>query len=201
MIKDVIILANSRKLSGRCVAGKTTDGDWIRIVKNIHDPIMLHEARRYNLLQVLNIKGLVNRPSREFVYHTENYSYTEATSVGYYDPELLDNLLDNPTTIFGHGRCLSEVQVNRLQSSLLFVKVTNFVIYITNDTKKKLRSKFTYNNIFYTDISVTDSVVEQSFANKQYPYREMYDEAYITISLGELYYEYAYKLVSGIIIP
>lgn len=203
MSKRMVILANSRKLSGRCVAGKDSDGTWIRLTKNGHDPIPVREARNYGMLKVLDVDGIINRPSRNYRYHTENSNYTRVAVAGDLNRNVLDDLLDNPEDIFGNGKCLSEVEVQRLNYSLLFVKVTDLCIYIKNCGQygDKLRGQFTYKNATYTDIAVTDSAVEENFNNCSYPYQETYPEAYITISLGELFNGYAYKLISGIIIP
>lgn len=201
MCMRLVILANSRKLSGRCIAGKDSDGNWIRLVKRRHDPIPVAEARHYGMLKVLEVDGIVNKPSREYNYHTENSSYTETRIIGNLQNALIENLVDTPVDIFGTGKCLNENEVQTLRESLLFVKVTDFCIYYKDCGQygSKLRGEFTYNNMLYTDIAVTDSAIEQRLSEYSYPYQENYDEAYITVSLGEIFNGYSYKLISGVI--
>lgn len=203
MSKRIVILANSRKLSGRCVAGKDGDGRWIRLIKDSHGPIPVREAAGYNMLKVLDVAGICNRSSVDYRYHTENSSYSRVTDVGYYDRRLMDDLLDHPDSIFGTGKYLSEAEAQRLDYSLLFVEVTDFIIYFKDCGQygDKLRGQFVYNGRTYTDIAITDSAIEQRLDNNSHPYQEDYDEAYITISLGEIFNGSAYKLISGVIIP
>jgi hypothetical protein len=199
MSKRMVVLANSRKLSGRCVACKDEEGNWIRLTKNRHDPIPVQEAKNYGILKVLDVDGISSQPSSDFRYHSENTRYTNVTVVSKFDKVMLNKFVDYPNDIFGNGRCISELQAQRLDHSLLFVKVINLRIYINSDDK--LRGQFIYNDKLYTDISVTDSAVEKRFKKYSYPHKEDYYEAYITVSLGEIYYDYAYKLISGVIIP
>jgi hypothetical protein len=202
MSKKIVILANSRKLSGRCVAGKDEYGKWIRLTKNGHNPIPVNEAINFGMLKVLEVEGIISRPSRQFNYHSENANYTRATAINDLDIETVDKLSDHPENIFGTGKLVTEVEVQKLRESLLFVKVTNFTIYVKSGGQypDKLRGQFTYNGTMYSDIAVTDSFVEARLSTCRSPYQETYEEAYITISLGEIFNGYAYKLISGVII-
>lgn len=199
----ILILANSRKLSGRCVAGKNGDREWIRITKNGHNAIPVREARNYGIGQVVDVNGLRNTPSADFNYHTENYVYTGATVIGTLDRTLIADFLDEPDSIYGIGNKVSAVEAQQLDYSLLFVRVQNLRIYLKDMGQYgiKLRGQFEYNGTLYTDISVTDSAIEQRLSNVNYPYAENYQEAFITVSLGELFNGYAYKLIAGVIIP
>jgi len=203
MSKKIVILANSRKLSGRCVAGKDEYGNWIRLTKNGHNPIPISEAINYGMLKVLQVEGIISRPSRQFNYHSENANYTRATSINDLDIETVDRLLDHPEDIFGTGKQVAELEVQNLNESLLLVEVSDFTIYVKNGGQypDKLRGKFTYNGTMYSDIAVTDSFVEGRLSTCRSPYQETYETAYITISLGEIFNGYAYKLISGVIIP
>lgn len=203
MSERIVILANSRKHSGRCVAGKTYDGSWIRLVKNSENCIPTFEALNYTMLKILDISAINNKASREFNYHTENSTYSTVRNVGYFNRAELDDILDEPLDIFGSGKRITTTEAQRLNNSLLFLKVKDFQIYVKDCGQygQKLRCQFSYRNNFYTDIAVTDSATESRLASKVYPFEEDYKEAYITVSLGEVFDGYAYKLVSGIIIP
>lgn len=203
MGKQILILANSRKLSGRCIAGKDHAGEWIRLTKGGHKAVPVSEAISCDVLKVVEVEGLRSTPSREFNYHTENSVYTRVKSVATFDRNALEQFLDEPEDIFGIGRLVTEEEAQRLDYSLLFVSVQNLCIYLKDCGQYgcKLRGQFEYNGRTYTDISVTDSAVETRLANVGYPYAENYESAYITISLGEIFNGGAYKLISGVIIP
>ena len=203
MTENIVILANSRKLNGRCVAGKNSDGVWIRLTKTNGVPIPIAEARNYKMLSIFKVEGLVNRPSEDFNYHTENSTYTRVSVAGDYHNSTFRDLLDYPDDIFGPGKRVDEDLAQELEESLLFVRVEN--LYISKEDggiyKDKLRGRFIYNRIHYNDIAVTDSNVERAFSTRRCQHQEYYPTAYITISLGELFQGYAYKLLSGVYIP
>ncbi len=203
MTENIVILANSRKLSGRCVAGKNSDGVWRRLTKINGQAIPVFEAKNYKMLRFFEVEGLVNRPSDEYNYHTENSTYSRTSISANYDNIEFQSLVDYPEDIFGTGKKLAERDAQMLESSLLFVQVDNLVISKESggEYKDKLRGSFIYNEVQYRDIAVTDSVFEQSFSARRCPYQERYDLAYITVSLGEIFQGYAYKLISGIYIP
>ncbi|MDD2376423.1 MAG: hypothetical protein PHD15_03685 [Clostridia bacterium] len=202
-MSKIVILANSRKLRGRCVAGKDLKGNWIRLVKNLHDPIPASRAIHLEMLKIFEVEGIVNKPSVKYNYHTENSNYTRTTLLGNLGRTQLDNLVDNVPNIFGTGKQMSEVEAQKLNYSLIFVKVSNFQIYYKDGGQypDKLRGSFNYRGVLYTDIAVTDSLVEERLSNFRAPYSEMHAEAYITISIGEIFNRNAYKLISGIVLP
>lgn len=202
MVKKLLILANSRKNSGRCVAGKDENGKWFRITKNGGGAIPTSEANHYDILKVVEFDGVVNKPGVKLTYHSEDSIYTGAKVLGTIDLENLDAYLDTPNTIFGPDRQLKWEDANKIGHSLLFVKVQNLSIERVDDggSNIKLRAEFTYNGMLYTDISVTDAFFESKFKAFDYSHTEEYDEAYITVSLGIPYFGRTYKLISGIIV-
>jgi len=202
-MSKIVILANSRKLRGRCVAGKDSKGNWIRLVKHVHDPIPLGEAIALGMLKFFEVNGIINRPSAQFNYHTENCSYGSIRLLGGLNISELDKLVDDVAYIFGTGSKVSEVEAQKLDYSLLFVKVSNLRIYYKDGGRypDKLRGQFSYRGVLYTDISVTDSLVEERLSNRRFPYSEIHQEAYITVSIGEIFNGNAYKLISGIVLP
>ena len=202
-MSKIVILANSRKLGGRCVAGKDSNGNWVRLVKHVHDPIPVGEATDLGMLKVFEVEGIINRPSSSYNYHTENYSYGKIKLLGYLDKSKLDMLVDDVAHVFGNGSKMSEVEAQKLDYSLLFVKVSNLRIYYksSGNYRDKLRGQFSYKGIQYTDIAVTDSLVEERLSNRRYPYSELHQEAYITVSIGEIFNNNAYKLIAGVVLP
>lgn len=203
MARQIVILANSRKLSGRCVAGKDSEGNWIRLTKGGHRPVPTSEAVNYPLAAVVEVEDLTNTPSPEYNFHTENSVYSRTRYVGNLRQNLIERYLDEPEDIFGTGRYLTEEDAQDLDYSLLFVEVQNLCLYYRDYGQYgyKLRGDFQYNGEEYTDISVTDSYVEERFRNFGHQYVVNYAEAYITVSLGEIFKGCSYKLISGVIIP
>lgn len=202
-MSKIVILANSRKLRGRCVAGKDSKGNWIRLVKHVHDPIPLDEATALGMLKVFEVDGIINRPSAAFNYHTENSSYGSIRLLGGLDRAELDRLVDDVAYVFGTGKQVSEVEAQKLDYSLLFVKVNNLRIYYksSGNYRDKLRGQFSYRGVLYDDIAVTDSLVEERLSNRRAPYSEVHAEAYITVSIGEIFNNNAYKLIAGVVLP
>lgn len=199
MFDDIIILANSRKNGGRCIAGKNLEGQWRRLVKPGDRPIPDYESNIFSLGNMVSLHGIAPDVSLNN-YHSENVRYSIARLLSR-DNEISD-LLDEPESIFGVASKISYDQAQRLTSSLLFVRVKDLSIYTTcYYQKKKVRCDFVYNNISYCDLPVTDSYAESHFKNSDNNNDEVYPSAYVTVSLGEVYQGYAYKLVSGIFIP
>lgn len=202
MEKEILILANSRKPGGSCVAGKTEDHKWIRVVKKFGGSIPKIESSNLNLLSVYNFHGLEFEKDNTILYHTENHTYDNFNLIWTVSSEdELTPYLDNPSTIYGGtGRCLIASDALNYNYSLLFVKVKNLVICRKNTPYGvKNRCNFEYNGRIYYDISLTENTTEQRFNGKNVGYTERYDNAYITVSLGIIDRGYAYKLVAGII--
>ncbi len=202
MTKDILILANSRKPGGRCIAGKTSDGNWIRLVKPGGRSIPTYEAKNLNLLGLYNVDGLVMEEDLNNTYHTENHTYESyylKSNVNSFED--LQNYLDNPDYIYRSiGRKLIKSEAERCGYSLLFVKVNNLVIEKKDvGYAEKPRCSFRYRNNDYYDFSLTEPSYEKYFEKSELGCKIEYDVAYLTISLGEIYKDgYAYKLVTAI---
>lgn len=201
MVKKLLILANSRKNSGRCVAGKDENGKWFRITRSGGGAIPLCEAKQYDILKFVEFDGMSCKPSIKLNYHSEDCIYKGAKILGNFSPSDLDFYLDTPSTIFGSGRQLNWEDAKKLGYSLLFVKVQNLNIkwIDSGNGDMKLRADFNYNGTKYVNICVTDSNFESRFEASGYSHVETYDEAYITVSLGVPFFKRTYKLIAGII--
>lgn len=78
--KTILCLANSRKLSGRCIAGKEKlrrgYGEWIRPVSARPSEEISEEERRYENGQSAQILDVISVPMREprpGAHQTENH--------------------------------------------------------------------------------------------------------------------------------
>jgi len=195
MNKRIICLANSRKSSGKCVAGKELEtGKWIRPVSRRYNAISFHEEclntdckkRKYNcetsilpdLLDIIDI-GLMSRCNHN--HHQENYYINNSRWVyqGEYDFALLDTLLDTDKghlwhlgSHSGHGLNdrVPESYIDLYDDSLRLIKPETFKISVSDEgycsnTKIKVRGKFKYLNQHY-HLVITDSVIEEEYLAK-----------------------------------
>lgn len=138
--KRIICLANSRKLGGRCVAGREAfapgsyDG-WIRPVSGRQGAAVSLEERRYQdgtdpqVLDVINIQMIGPAPR---LHQTENhllndqFYWQREGAVTFAD---LPSLLDSPTALWINGHSSSN-GVNDYVTSVEAATITNSLFLI-----------------------------------------------------------------------
>jgi hypothetical protein len=217
--KTIICLANSRKLSGRCVAGKEIAnqkiGNWIRPVSKRSTGELSHRDRCFSdskdpcLLDVVTIEMLKPQPDG---FQTENdliddtYWWTRVRSATHSElRQALDHvdgdLWDNSSSSYnGRNDRIEEEQALVLASSLKLIEVSDLKIEALiegaefGNPRRKVRGEFTLNDVSYR-LSVTDPTVESEYADGTHDI----GRAILCISLGEPYEGYAYKLIAGVI--
>jgi len=221
--KTIICLANSRKLAGRCVAGKEITGNkvggWIRLVGATLTGELSEEDRRFQngqepqLLDVIKIPMVEARPNG---FQTENHLIND----GYYwtkerdatwddlkaalDP-VVTPLWDNSSSSYnGLNDRVEEAVAKELDSSLRLIEVTDLKIVVAiegaefGNGKRKVRGRFTYGGEEYW-LAVTDPGTESKYLAG--PDGEFnVGNAMLCVSLGELYGGYAYKLIAGVFV-
>jgi hypothetical protein len=220
-VKTILCLANSRKLAGRCVAGKEIAGDrigaWIRPVSARPAGELSLEDRQFNdgqdprLLDVITIRMTEPRPDGFQVENhliDDGYYWTRVRETGWrelraaLDPVsgvLWDNsssssngLNDRVRAVTGSGR----------GGSLRLVEVSDLRIAVAfegspfGNAKRKVRGHFTLNGAEYR-LSVTDPVIEGKYLAGASGVFKV-GHAILCISLGETYKGYAYKLIAGV---
>lgn len=223
-VKRIVCLANSRKISGRCVAGKeivgSGFGSWIRPVSSRLAGELSELDRRYQngtdpkLLDVVDIQMTQHTPHG---FQTENHviddqaywnlvrTCTPAELAGALDavPGVLwDNQSSSTSGL--HDR-VSEALAAQLQGSLVLINVNKLTIGVAiegaafNDAKRKVRGSFSFNNALYM-LSITDPVIEREYLKRA---DGEYDAgpATLCISLGDIWQGYAYKLIAGVFFP
>ena len=88
----------------------------------------------------------------------------------------------------------------RLSSSLRFIRVEGMELSVqTHDSGRRVRGRFRYGRTGYS-LRVTDPVCEElcmPLDDGDYPI----GESYLTVSLGEPYEGYSYKLIAAVIVP
>ena len=219
LIRKIICLANSRKFSGRCIAGKeimgNRIGEWIR-------PVSHHETGELSVKEIQYIHG--NAPELLDVisiplarhdphsYQTENYLVDEGpwARKGPFPQKDLPGLCDPVDSLWLNGyhsrnglndRMPEEIVREKIRSSLLFIRPDQAAITVEEgpDLLKRVRARFHFAGEEYC-LPVTDPVVENRYFQEeigQYPLIK--GNVYFTVSIGEPYEGYCYKLVAGIV--
>ncbi len=215
--KKIICLTISRKIGGKCVAGKEeTTGRWIRPVSRFETEelysshITCENGKQVDKLDVVEIPFLEEVPK---VYQPENMLIDDTKKwkiVNSYEKNdsILDALCDNPETLFANSTdrvSLEYLEENPISNSLLFVKPEKISFSKKRSVTGKLqvRANIIYNEENY-NLSVTD--IDFESAIKSYKEMDMLDEieviqgnTYLCVSLGEPFRGDCYKLVASVI--
>lgn len=222
MTKRIVCLANSRKHSGRCIAGKevlsATYGAWIRPVSARESAEVSEEERRYengsspHVLDVIEIPMISAAPH---LYQLENF-VIDATRYWTKQGELawvdLKPLLDKPASLWTNGDSTYRGSNDRVKLevaakhnySLVLIQPETLTIHVVTEgadfsnPRRRVRAGFRYQGVNY-GLIVTDPAAERAFLAKNdgaYPLTD----AYLCISLGEVHTDgYCYKLVATVI--
>lgn len=211
--KQIVCLANSKKLSGRCVAGVELVGEerggWIRPVSTIQGgpvplPVSLVSGEDLQLLDIIEVTLLSHHPD---ACHVENWLY-DATKpwkkVGTYDPGDLGTLVDAPASIWGTGTGWrnSAVQMpesEKLDSSLLLVAANNARMLVRSwsagDTSVSVG--FNYGAHYY-EFKVTDPAQKRRYVQKGEGTHELVGPVYVCTSLSEPHDNQRTKLAAAV---
>ncbi len=220
-VKRIVCLANSRKLNGRCLAGKEFGGDtvgtWIRPVgAREHGEVSEYE-RQYEdgsdpkILDVIDVPLLDPQPKG---FEQENwlldpeYYWGKVGRVTW--PELArlaDHVeplwIDGIHTYNGINDKIPLAQVGTVRSSLRLLHVTTLRISVFKpgeafgNLKRRVQGRFNYGDREYR-LWVTDPTYERSFLSKSDGDYEL-GESFLTVSLGEPYSDACHKLIAAII--
>jgi len=219
----MVCLANSRKMSGRCVAGKEISedghlGDWIRPVSNRENESISEQERCYvdgcepQLLDIIEVPVFGPKPKG---YQQENWllntsrqwrrtgrlTWNDLPALA--DPE--DSLWTNGFNSRGGENDQVPVEVAaEHDTSLRLVRVDELTVVVSEPSRPSanypiLRGRFSHCGDSYC-FRITDPVSESG--SVELPYREYpVGERYLTVSLGEPFEGNAYKLIAAIIKP
>ncbi len=210
--KFIVILMKIQTNAGFCIAGKeiigTKIGDWIRPVKGNNQ---FEEGQSLELLDLVKICLDGNKLDQNQPYQTENYVMTRGTrfeKVGTYSNKNLDTLCDNVEALWVNGYDSFNGKNNRiprniamgLRSSLLCIKPEDFWIDVQAELDlRRVRAKFTYRNVPYCCL-IADKQLEEEFKHEdEGEYQFSRKNPIIGIKLGDLYKEFCYKIMTGVI--
>ena len=220
--KRIVCLANSRKRSGRCIAGKEIllnrqPGGWIRPVSSRPSEEVSEYERQYEdgsdprVLDVIEIPILNALPKN---YQQENWLldpelYWE--KVGSLSPDNLDRWVDRVQTLWineyssysGLNDRVPQGIANSLDGSLYLIKASSVELRVWQpgldfgNPKRRVQGRFSYGGVEYW-LWVTDPTYERKYLrlpNGSYTI----GQSYLTVSLGDVDRGYAYKLIAAII--
>ncbi len=207
---EIIILANSRKLSHRCVAGiSTRTGRWIRPVSDRPDRAITWRMREVDgkepqLLDVLRIP--LERTGPDEGCQPENRLLRDGKwrlRSKLQPSDVLRYCESGGHLFYNTGDCVAWDELQRLPSearrSLQLIRCSRTIFYRTTSSrgKRQARVRFSYGRVEY-DLVVTDLIAEE----KVYEGTSIGSKCLLTISLaGKVSerYPYCYKLVAGVI--
>lgn len=220
-VKRIVCLANSRKLNGRCLAGKEFCGNgvaaWIRPVgAREHGEVSEYE-RQYEdgsdprPLDIIDVPLLRPQPKdyqQENWLLDPNFSWVKTGRATWSDlTQLADCVeplwLDGMSTYHGSNDKIPLAQVGCVRSSLRLLHVSALRVSVLKtgepfgNPKRRVQGCFRHAGSEY-HLWVTDPVFERQFLSKpDGDYRR--GETFLTVSLGEPYNEACYKLIAAII--
>ena len=219
--KKMVCLANSRKLHGRCIAGRELVADrpaaWVRPVSNREHQEVSEDERQYQdgsdpmLLDILDIPLLEHCPKD---YQQENWLldpefYWEKVSRLSWEKlesfsELRGSLwLNGFHTFNGTNDQIPLPQAAKQTSSLKLIHVDEVRLRVFapsqtfGNSKRRVQARFHFSGNDYA-LWVTDPDIERYYLARSDGFYDL-AECYLTISLSEPFNEHCYKLVAAVI--
>ena len=214
--KRIVILANSRKAAARCVAGleirQRRAHDWIRPVDSSRGTVANY-YRTYEdgsepaLGDVVSMSLL--RPEGRADHQRENW-HLDTSFTWRKDGTLTWNQLRNlPMTDeplwsdeeagdsnYGLNNRVRSTRAQSLTSSLRLIPVTDLELHWLRRPRERLDGTFRFGRTTYR-LGVTDPVYEQMYYDRPEGSYQI-GESLLTISLGEPFAGFCYKLIAGI---
>jgi hypothetical protein len=224
--KTIVCLANSRKLAGRCVAGKEWDGcnlgAWCRPV-SARDRGELTAERWYfktwrdpRLLDLIEVGLLGPRPSN---FQTENYLVDESTRwkyAGHVSARHLLPALDRVTgPLWANGEStgsglndkVTAAVAERQKNSLVLVQPETLTVKVNTEgadvgnPRRRVRGHFSLAGCDYV-LAITDPIVEKQIMSNPDGFSRELQNPILCISLSEKYnaQNACYKLIAGVML-
>ncbi len=221
-LKRIVCLANSRKLTGRCIAGlewseEQVIGSWVRPVSARENQEVSEYERQYSngndprVLDIINIPVIGPQPKD---HQSENWLlnpdyYWE--KVGEFSRSALSELvapiaplwIDGQSTYHGQNDKVSLESIGSVADSLRLIHVGRLDLAVFNPgeafgtPKRRVQGQFTHGGTEYK-LWVTDPQYERAYLAKPDGTYGI-GECYLTISLGEPFKGAYYKLIAAII--
>lgn len=220
-IQRIVCLANSRKLNGRCVAGRKFDGQsagvWVRPVGDRESGEVSEYERQYEdgtdpqVLDIIDVPLVGPSPA---AYQSENwvldarYYWRKAGELSPSDlPRVVEPVeplwLDGHNTYSGSNDKVPVALLGEIDTSLRFIEVSALTLAVFapgeafGNAKRRVQGRFVHAGQQYS-LWVTDPRYEKKYLAQSDGHYEIGD-CYLTISLGERYQDACYKLIAAII--
>jgi len=218
---EIIVLANSRKLYGRCIAGLRTDGrGWIRPVGESQDGTLflsdytLNDGSEARVLDVIRIEFKKPRPE---IYQPENWVVSNThwklveRPASFEHQRIFHSFIIQGPELFGGQSdriCAEVLSEAPAKSSLALVIPDKIEWTVTKNIrgKRQIRALFDLRGVSY-NLGITDPVLEQYL--RKHPFGDYSidsiglkknDRLLLTISLGEPFQGDCYKLVTSVLL-
>lgn len=218
--KRIVCLANSRKLSGRCIAGRVWDGkkagEWVRPVSARPEEEVSEYEREYEdgsdprVLDVIDVPLLKAKPKH---CQQENWLLDPEVywkKVGRLEWKQVVALAEDPARVWvnesstwnGRNDQISLETAKKLKSSLVLIHVKALRLRVFRpgadfgSNKVRVQGQFKHRGEDYW-LWVTDPVERTYKAKGEGEYA--IGECCLTISIGEPYKGNCYKLIAAII--
>jgi hypothetical protein len=221
VVKRIVCLANSRKLSGRCVAGKELvskgAGQWLRPVSDRPSEEVSEKEREYENGSDPKVRDIIDVPLKEHrpkAFQTENWLLDPTIywkRVGEMTWNELAGFSDDPAELWLNGQStgaglndrVSLADSGNLTNSLYLLHLDRMAVRVFapgeyfGDPKRRVQADFAHRRVNY-HLWVTDPIIEKKYlAGKDGDFS--IGECFITVSLGEPHKGYCYKLVATVI--
>jgi hypothetical protein len=219
-VKRIVCFANSRKINGRCVAGRELQNarvrGWIRPVSEREHQEVSEYERNYSdgsdpqVLDIIDVPLLEPQPHE---YQRENWLLDPESywrKVGEVQWNDLERFVGPDTRTWpagfhsynGSNDRIPSVQAARLGFSLSLVHPEYVAMRVFapgeafGNPKRRVQARFLLEGVAH-QLWVTDPRYERRFLKEPDGEYEL-GECYMTLSLGEPYEDWVYKLVAGI---
>jgi hypothetical protein len=221
--KTILCLANSRKPGGHCVAGLEVGRgvrSWVRPVssrstREISDQEELYrDGTLPSLLDVISIefeRPLPERHQQENHQIDDRQYWTKQRIAGWDEVATIVENVSGPLWVNGFSSTngnndrVPESCLGQFNRSLYLIRPDDFELHVAvegaqfGDPKRRVRACLSMSGHEYA-FAVTDPQVEIEYLAKP-DGRYRIKEALITVSLGEVFHGFAYKLTAAVITP
>ena len=211
--KQIVCLANSRKSGGRCVAGLERGEPplWVRPISDRPaQEVSLHEQRYQmggdpELLDIIDLPLLSACPEG---HQSENWLLDpnkrwvkdDEASWGDLKPLARDTgplWINVDASGRGQNNRIEIARIGEVTDSLRLIHVPRLTIRVSSSSGKTyVDGKFIFDGTNYI-LGVTDPIVETAYKTRPSGDYEL-GECYLTVSVGEEFHGYHYKLIAGL---